>query len=604
MGSNICDDSSDVRLGARVKVDGSIGTVRYIGPVKGTSGDWIGIEWDESARGKHDGVYDHIRYFTCDETRGNCASFVRIRKINCGKSFLDAFYERYGGRRGSDGDQEEEMFIVSGGKTVVNVELVGKEKIRNAQSRFQSLSEVGLARAEISTSQHKGTENISTVCPNICNLDLSGNLLSDWDTIGDIIQYLPELDHLDLSSNRFSVESGKGTLNCVNLRVLFLNSTLISFKDLKTICNQIGNLKEVHFCKNNITEMNLGPSSVSNRLSQVTLLNLEGNNLTWSEVSKLSTFMNLETLIVNQNKIEEIEYPGSAEGIAGFPSLETLSLSENQISKWDSVNALNDFPALKTLKLTRNPICKGEKPLPGGYVLSPSDFRAEAIARIGSLVRMNNSNIHPRERIDAERDFIRIYLPDWEMVFVDSEFCHVDEITASSMLKDNYKTFLKGHPRYHELLRIHQSDYDYKTLLQKRENVAKGEEEATVNEKNSTLLELEFLFVSSTSPLKVDETLCFRKKIPKVTSIAKLKTLIHRLFSKQVRSITTPSTSTVNEYRHYEQSSLSLFFLDVDASYLSFIDEDTKPISFYASSKRRSVSFAYVAKSDLTQLIM
>ena len=29
------------------------------------SGEWFGIEWDDSSRGKHDGTKDGIRYFNC-----------------------------------------------------------------------------------------------------------------------------------------------------------------------------------------------------------------------------------------------------------------------------------------------------------------------------------------------------------------------------------------------------------------------------------------------------------------------------------------------------------------------------------------------------------
>lgn len=49
----------------RISLAGYLGTVRYTGPVEGTSGTWLGIEWDDHARGKHDGVKDGKRYFTC-----------------------------------------------------------------------------------------------------------------------------------------------------------------------------------------------------------------------------------------------------------------------------------------------------------------------------------------------------------------------------------------------------------------------------------------------------------------------------------------------------------------------------------------------------------
>lgn len=44
-----------------------LGTVLYRGPVPPTIGTWLGVEWDERERGKHDGVYDKtgVRYFSC-----------------------------------------------------------------------------------------------------------------------------------------------------------------------------------------------------------------------------------------------------------------------------------------------------------------------------------------------------------------------------------------------------------------------------------------------------------------------------------------------------------------------------------------------------------
>ena len=45
--------------------DGATCTVRYLGEVAGTSGSWLGVEWDDAARGKHDGSHKGVRYFTC-----------------------------------------------------------------------------------------------------------------------------------------------------------------------------------------------------------------------------------------------------------------------------------------------------------------------------------------------------------------------------------------------------------------------------------------------------------------------------------------------------------------------------------------------------------
>ena len=38
------------------------GTVRYVGEVAGTKGQWIGVEWDDEGRGRHDGTHDGKRF--------------------------------------------------------------------------------------------------------------------------------------------------------------------------------------------------------------------------------------------------------------------------------------------------------------------------------------------------------------------------------------------------------------------------------------------------------------------------------------------------------------------------------------------------------------
>lgn len=51
--------------GRRLSFDGVLCTALYVGPVNGTKGDWLGVEWDDPNRGKHDGSHDGVRYFEC-----------------------------------------------------------------------------------------------------------------------------------------------------------------------------------------------------------------------------------------------------------------------------------------------------------------------------------------------------------------------------------------------------------------------------------------------------------------------------------------------------------------------------------------------------------
>ena len=52
--------------GRRLSYDGSLCTVRYFGSVAKTKGDWIGLEWDDPLRGKHNGSHQGVEYFKCE----------------------------------------------------------------------------------------------------------------------------------------------------------------------------------------------------------------------------------------------------------------------------------------------------------------------------------------------------------------------------------------------------------------------------------------------------------------------------------------------------------------------------------------------------------
>lgn len=57
--------SEDFWIGRRLSYDHELCTVRFIGEVAGTKGDWLGVEWDDPTRGKHDGEHNGVRYFQC-----------------------------------------------------------------------------------------------------------------------------------------------------------------------------------------------------------------------------------------------------------------------------------------------------------------------------------------------------------------------------------------------------------------------------------------------------------------------------------------------------------------------------------------------------------
>ena len=58
-------DGKEPKTGQRLLYQGCKATIRFIGEVKGTTGTWLGVEWDDPSRGKHNGSKDGIEYFRC-----------------------------------------------------------------------------------------------------------------------------------------------------------------------------------------------------------------------------------------------------------------------------------------------------------------------------------------------------------------------------------------------------------------------------------------------------------------------------------------------------------------------------------------------------------
>ena len=82
--------------GMRLSFGDALCTVRYIGPLSGQNGDWLGVEWDDADRGKHNGQFKGKRLFETLSSSPNCASFVRPTRIaDKPRSFLEALRYKY-----------------------------------------------------------------------------------------------------------------------------------------------------------------------------------------------------------------------------------------------------------------------------------------------------------------------------------------------------------------------------------------------------------------------------------------------------------------------------------------------------------------------------
>ncbi|KAM5206184.1 tubulin-specific chaperone E isoform 1-T2 [Hipposideros larvatus] len=416
--------TSDV-IGQRVDVNGEHATVRFYGIVPPVAGLWLGVEWDNPERGKHDGSHEGTVYFKCRHPTGG--SFVRPNKVNFGVDFLTAIKNRYVLEDGPEEDGKEQIVTI-GNKLV---ETIGFDSVIKQQSQLSKLQDISLRNCAVNCAGDKG--GIAKACPNIRNVDLSRNLLSSWDEVTDIADQLAHLEVLNLSENklRFPLDSPSSTGTFATLKVLVLSRTGITWAEVLRCAVGWPVLEELYLESNNI--------SISERpvdtLQTLKLLDLSSNQLIDKNQLFLIAYLpRLEQLTLSDIGISSLHFPDAGIGCktSMFPSLQYLVLNDNRISQWSSINELDKLPSLQALSCLRNPLTEGSK---------AETARQFIIASIGQLQTLNRCQILPEERRGAELDYRKAFGNEWRKAGG-----HQDP----AQNRPN-EEFLAAHPRYQSL---------------------------------------------------------------------------------------------------------------------------------------------------------
>ncbi|RZB90234.1 Tubulin-folding cofactor E isoform B [Glycine soja] len=435
-------------VGQRVHASGDsqrIGTVKYVGPVEGYSDTWVGVDWD-NGEGKHDGSINGVRYFHAKSERSG--SFVRAHNLNQGISLLESLESRY--KSESTKDEDDDMFVLSTSNQRVSVQLL-----------------------------------------DIKELDLTGNLLSEWKDVGTICEQLPALRTINLSNNLMSPYKSK-LLLLKNIQVVVLNNTGVDWEQVELLRQSLTTIEELHVMGNSISRILPGSSSMVQGFDYLRLLNLEDNCIDeWKEIMKLSQLRCLEKLYLNNNCLKSVFYPDNGGHYESevtcykpFQNLRHLLLANNNISDLASIDSLNLFPNLVDIRLSDNPITDSGR---GGVP------RFVLIARLAKIQILNGSEVTPRERKDSEIRYVRLV---------------VSRLHASP-------EEIKQHPRFYELEKIH-------GIEDERPSIG-----ATVPQTiSSGLLSITLNCVGASMGEKPSLT----KKLPATTTVGKLKFLCESFF--------------------------------------------------------------------------
>ncbi|TLD29304.1 hypothetical protein PspLS_03942 [Pyricularia sp. CBS 133598] len=422
------------QVGQRLSFDGALCTIRFIGDVAGTSGTWLGVEWDDSSRGKHDGCHKGVRYFACLSRSPTAASFVRpTRPSDPPRSFVEAVRDKYADDAVSDAASRPKEIVISGKVA----EEIGFDKIRRRMAQLHELTIIIVDGARISfvsssDGSSEGESSVKETCPRIVELDISRNLISNMSTVVEICSQLSDLRNLRLNGNRFwnvleegpRIESAQDVLS--NIKELAIDETLLSWEEICQITSWFGSLQNLSCDLNQLSSIPAPfPATMSKSL---TTLSLEFNEFeSLSELAPLSTLTSLRNLILKGNNITRISKDDAAPGPVFSSSLYHLDISYNRIATWSFVDALPDsFPGLRSLRLAHNPVYENPTAVSqdvGGTASSqtqPNTSSAAAapkrsvsedpymitIARVACLEHLNFSAVTPAERTDAEMFYL------------------------------------------------------------------------------------------------------------------------------------------------------------------------------------------------------
>ncbi|XP_038065787.1 tubulin-specific chaperone E-like [Patiria miniata] len=485
---------STVEIGARFISEDSFGTLRYVGEVPPTKGIWLGVEWDNPERGKHDGSNNGVQYFKVSSPTGG--SFIRPKKADFGVDFLSALRDRYVPDNAHTADiDEKELFIRGANNQITMVEMVGAVKVAKEQSTFASLRDVVLRDMRIN---QVGTTQLEQETPGIKELYLSKNLLPSWQAVSELTGQLKQLKRLSLSENRLQIPPTPSSLaSCFSrLQELSINYMNLTWAMVAECAPMWPSLQKLHVCFNQISSIDrLAPGT----FETLQLLNLEGNQISeWQHIMCLSHLPRLDTLILNSNSLTSLMFEDTpaSDKTQHFASLRSLSVSDNLLSSWRDIAELEKLASLTELKVRRNPFMKD---------ILPVDVRSLLIARLGGLKTCNGSIIMATERKGSEIEYINKTCKEW---------------LASGGSRDSEKSdpsleFLQLHPRYQQLI--------------KKYGIP---EESELVVKTHTLKD-GLIAVTIRCPDDPNKRV-LTKKLPGTMELQKLKSLIHKLLKVDV----------------------------------------------------------------------
>ncbi|KIV79971.1 hypothetical protein PV11_07509 [Exophiala sideris] len=420
---------NEAYVGQRRSYSGALCTVRYQGPLPSLKGEWLGVEWDDPTRGKHDGSHEGQRVFKCLSSSPTAATFVRpSRKPDPERTLLEGIKFKYApsttpksvGQSASVGNAAIEI----SGKVV---EEVGFDRIKKQLSLLADLKIIlvdelaisGIvARAASSVEVKDAQRELQQTCPNIVELDIGWNTIETWQDVANICLPLKRLKILKAGGLRlrsFRATRSENEANPFqNIEELYLNECLLRPEQILQILSPgescgFPSLKVLSLSLNELDVFGKRSQNSAVKCQSVRTLVLHNNK--FRDLSSLpditSLFPNIASISLQGNELSQLGLQTAQQ----FDTLETLNLAGNQIDSYAFLDALTSiFPNLTSLRISRNPLYERTHDGVEQQQSAASDSTSYylTLARIPGLKSLNYTTITPRDREEGEIYYLSV----------------------------------------------------------------------------------------------------------------------------------------------------------------------------------------------------
>uniref|UniRef100_A0A0N4Z8Q3 Tubulin-specific chaperone E n=1 Tax=Parastrongyloides trichosuri TaxID=131310 RepID=A0A0N4Z8Q3_PARTI len=377
-------------IGTRILLhDERIGTIRFIGKLKGREGIRYGVELDENI-GKHDGMFEGERYFQTEKSKSGV--FVFPKDVRHPTDLISCIKDKYNPTINDNGG----IINIMNGK---EVQLLIDKDVSEALCDIYSLERISLEKLPIGYIKNEDIceEKYFHKCK---TLFIKQCLITKWKHLFNILKVFPKLEELSVLGNRLDdlqeclakhTKTYKGIVK--NIKILSVADCFLNEDCINSIPKIFRNLGELLIAVNPITSF-----CPATKLNVDSLKKLVMDECIIKDLGSLKKGLlklpNLEEISLVRSQVENI--PSNMH--LYFPRLKSISLKFNDISSWKIINNIKKFPELKILEIELSKL---------PTYSDNDDVLDFVIAKLPNITTINKHAITGTERSKAEMIFLR-----------------------------------------------------------------------------------------------------------------------------------------------------------------------------------------------------